>query len=99
MVYDKYQGEKPIGRNYPADGNPVPNTPLPLVGITTNAGTDSEVDQWGVAELKMSDFGFDADEMDKIADNARETMGELFLADPCELDHDDCVNILKKFYR
>ena len=52
-----------------------------------------------MAELKMSDFGFDADEMDKIADNVRETMGELFLADPCELDHDDCVNILKKFYR
>lgn len=47
----------------------------------------------------MSDFGFDADEMDKIADNVRETMCGLFLADPCELDHDDCVNILKKFYR
>ena len=53
----------------------------------------------GVDELKMSDFGFDADEMDKIADNARETMGGLFLADPCELDHDGCVEILKKSYR
>ena len=29
-------------------GNPVPNTPLPLVCITTTAGTGSEVDQWGV---------------------------------------------------
>ena len=53
----------------------------------------------GVDNLKMSDFGFGADEMDKIAVNARETMGGLFLADPCELDHDGCVDILKKSYR
>lgn len=52
-----------------------------------------------VDELKMSDFGFSADEMDKIAVNARETMGGLFLADPCELTHKDCVEILEKSYR
>ena len=53
----------------------------------------------GVDELKMSGFGFTSDELDKIAVNARETMGGLFLADPCDLDHDGCVNILKKSYR
>lgn len=53
----------------------------------------------GVDGLKMSDFGFGADEMDKIAVNARETMGGLFLADPCELNHDGCVDILKQSYR
>jgi len=55
--------------------------------------------QCGVDELKMSEFGFLPDEFDKIAVNARETMGGLFLADPCELNHEDCVEILKKSYR
>lgn len=51
-----------------------------------------------VDDLKMSDSGFGADEMNKIAVNARETMGGLFLAAPCELDHDGYVDILKKSY-
>ena len=53
----------------------------------------------GVDELKMSDYGFAPDEFDKIAANARETMGGMFFADPCELSHEDCVEILKKSYR
>ena len=53
----------------------------------------------GVDDLKMSDYGFTPDEFDKIAANARETMGGLFFADPCELSHEDCVEILKKSYR
>nr|WP_326185253.1 iron-containing alcohol dehydrogenase [uncultured Oscillibacter sp.] len=53
----------------------------------------------GVDNLKMSDYGFTPDEFDKIAANARETMGGLFFADPCELSHEDCVEILKKSYR
>lgn len=52
-----------------------------------------------VDDLKMSDYGFTPDEFDKIAANARETMGGLFFADPCELSHADCVEILKKSYR
>lgn len=53
----------------------------------------------GVADLNMSDYGFAPDEMDKIAANARETMGGLFFADPCDLSHEDCVGILNKSYR
>lgn len=53
----------------------------------------------GVDDLKMSDYGFMPDEFDKIALGARETMGGLFFADPCELSHEDCVEILKKSYR
>ena len=49
--------------------------------------------------LKLSDYGFTPDEFDKIADNAKTTMGGLFFADPCELTHEGCVDILKKSYR
>lgn len=53
----------------------------------------------GVGDLKMSDFGIKLDELDKLATNARETMGGLFAADPTELSHEDCVSIYKKSYR
>ncbi len=53
----------------------------------------------GVGALKMSDYGFTPDELDKIARNARETMGGFFAASPCELDHAGCVEILEKSYR
>jgi alcohol dehydrogenase len=52
-----------------------------------------------VAELKMSDYGITPDEFDKIAANARETMGGLFTANPCEMTHDDVVKVLRKSYR
>lgn len=53
----------------------------------------------GVADLKMSDYGIQKDEFDKMAKNARETMGGLFMCDPCPLSHDDCVKIYEKAYR
>lgn len=53
----------------------------------------------GVADLKMSDYGLTPDEFDTLAKNARETMGGLFAANPCEMSHDDCVGIFKKSYR
>ena len=53
----------------------------------------------GVADLKMSDYGIRPDEFDTLARNARETMGGLFLGNPCELDHVGCVEILRKSYK
>lgn len=53
----------------------------------------------GVSDLKMSDYGFTPDEFDTLAGNARETMGGLFAANPCEMSHEDCVQIFKKSYR
>ena len=53
----------------------------------------------GVADLKMSDYGIDRSELDTLARNARETMGALFAANPCEMTHQDCVNIFEKSYR
>lgn len=53
----------------------------------------------GVSELKMSEYGFKVEEFDEMAKNARETMGGLFMADPCVLTHDACVAIYKESYR
>lgn len=53
----------------------------------------------GVYDLKMSSFGIEESEFDKLAKNARETMGDLFEADPCDLSHEDCVEIYRKSYR
>jgi len=53
----------------------------------------------GVADLKMSDYGFDKSECMTLAVNARETMGGLFLANPCELNDTDCAGIFEKSFR
>lgn len=53
----------------------------------------------GVAELNMSDYGIVPEEFGRLAANAKETMGGLFLANPCPLSHEDCVNIFKQSYR
>ncbi len=53
----------------------------------------------GVADLKMSDYGFARDEAMTLAVNARETMGDLFLANPCPLSDEECAGIFEKSYR
>lgn len=53
----------------------------------------------GVDELKMSDYGFTPDESMTLAVNARETMGGLFLANPCEMSDAECAGIFDKSYR
>ena len=51
----------------------------------------------GVADLKMS--GITADECMTLAINARETMGGLFLANPCSMSDEECAGIFEKAYR
>ena len=53
----------------------------------------------GVDQLKMSDYGITLEELPQMAANAKETMGGLFLANPCELPHEGCVEILRKSYQ
>lgn len=53
----------------------------------------------GVADLKMSDYGITADECMTFAINARETMGGLFLANPCSMSDEECAGIFEKAYR
>lgn len=53
----------------------------------------------GVDNLKMSDYGIQKDECMTLAVNARETMGGLFLANPCEMSNKDCAGVFEKAYR
>lgn len=53
----------------------------------------------GVDDLKMSDYGFSPEESMTLAVNARETMGGLFLANPCEMTDAECAGIFDKSYR
>ncbi|WP_066687930.1 iron-containing alcohol dehydrogenase [Christensenella intestinihominis] len=53
----------------------------------------------GVDDLKMSQYGFKPHESMTLALNARETMGGLFLANPCEMTDEDCAGIFDKSYR
>ena len=53
----------------------------------------------GVADLKMSDYGIQKSECMTLAVNARQTMGGLFLANPCEMSDMDCAGVFEKSYR
>ena len=53
----------------------------------------------GVDDLKMSDYGFKPEESMTLAVNARETMGGLFLSNPCEMTNEECAGIFDKSYR
>lgn len=53
----------------------------------------------GVADLKMSDFGFKKDESMDLAKNAMYTMGGLFLADPYTMSVEECANIFDTSFR
>jgi alcohol dehydrogenase len=53
----------------------------------------------GVADLRMSDYGFTPGESMTLVVNARETMGGLFLGNPCPMSNEECAGIFDKSYR
>lgn len=53
----------------------------------------------GVDDLKMSDYGITSDEFEKMAKNAMDTMGGLFLCDRYSLTVEDCVEIYANAYK
>lgn len=53
----------------------------------------------GVADLKMSDYGFKPEESMTLAKGARSMQGGLFLANPCEMTDEDCAGIFDRSYR
>lgn len=53
----------------------------------------------GVYNLKMSDYGFTIDEMPKVTENARYTMGGIFTLDRVLLSDDEITGILTRSFR
>ena len=53
----------------------------------------------GVADLKMSEYSFDKSECMTLAVNARETMGGLYAANPCEVTDEDIAGIFERSYK
>ena len=53
----------------------------------------------GVDDLKMSDYGFTKEECMTLAKNARETMGGLYAANPCEMTDEDVAGIFERSFR
>lgn len=53
----------------------------------------------GVDNLKMSEYGFLEDESMTLAENARSTMGGLFLANPYRMRVEDCAEVFDKSYK
>lgn len=56
-------------------------------------------EECGVADLKMSSYGFTPDEFMTLAKGARSMQGGLFDANPCEMTDEDCAGIFEKSYR
>lgn len=53
----------------------------------------------GVADLKMSDYGFKKEEAMTLAKGARSMQGGLFLANPCEMSDEECAAIFEKSFQ
>lgn len=51
-----------------------------------------------MANIKMSDYGKKKEECMTLAVNARETMGGLYAANPCELTDADVAGIFERSY-
>ncbi|MCI1648415.1 MAG: iron-containing alcohol dehydrogenase [Bacteroides sp.] len=77
-----------------AMGMPEAKEPMDFIRMLAKLQEDC-----GVANLKMSDYGITPDEFEKMAINAKETMGALFEADRVQLSTEDCVNIYKDSYK
>lgn len=74
----------------------IPDADKPQDFITALAKLQEDC---GVADLKMSDYGIEKSECMTLAVNARETMGGLFLANPCSMSDWECAGIFEKSYK
>lgn len=53
----------------------------------------------GVAELRLSEYGVDSENLGKYADNALDTMGGLFKLDRKKLEREEIIEILRESFR
>lgn len=75
-------------------GYPESNDPQDFVKALVKLQEDC-----GVADLKMSDYGFDKSECMTLAKAARKLQGGLYAANPCETSDEDIASIFEKSYR
>lgn len=57
------------------------------------------LEECGVADLKMSDYGISPEEFGKMADNAMGAMGGLFACDRVKLTKEDVIRIYQESYK
>ena len=53
----------------------------------------------GVADLKMSDYGIQPDEFEKLMRNSREVMGVMYTSDRVQMSDEDIVNVYAQSYK
>ncbi len=70
------------------------SSPMDFVLQLTNLQKECGVDQ-----LRMSSYGITEIEFESIANNAIDTMGNLFRFDPCKITEKDIVEIVRQSYR
>ncbi len=75
-------------------GYPESNDPQDFVKALVKLQEDC-----GVADLKMSDYGFDKSECMTLAKAARRLQGGLYAANPCETSDEDIAGIFERSYR
>ncbi len=75
-------------------GNPQANSAKDFMDILVKMQQ-----QCSVYQLKMSDYGIQRNEIEKIAKNAFETMGGLFKGDRYTLNLNDVIGIIEKAYK
>ena len=71
-----------------------PKSPQDFVDALVQLQGDCDVD-----DLKMSDYGFTKEECMTLAVNARETMGGLYAANPCEMTDEDVAGIFERSFK
>ena len=76
-----------------------------MVGLKSNRPSDF-IDalvrmqkECGVYDIKLSDWGLKAEDLPKMVQNARSTMGGLFTLDPRPLTDEEVVDIYQKSYK
>ena len=75
-------------------GYPESNDPQDFVKALVKLQEDCRV-----ADLKMSDYGFDKSECMTLAKAARALQGGLYAANPCETSDEDIAGIFERSYK
>lgn len=77
-----------------AMGNEAATEPMDFVH-----GLEQLIEDCGLADMKMSDYGITREELKTFAKNAKFTMGSKFYNDYIMLSEEDCVEIYEESYR